>query len=57
MAPRKPTIEVTKDLDKVKLHINTPLLPDNVSFEGEMLAKIPMLNLKDWDLANYAEFL
>lgn len=50
MASCKPIVEVTKDLDKVKLHIKIPLLPENVPFEGEMLAKIPMLKMEDWDL-------
>ena len=56
MARRKPMVEVTKDLDKVKSHINTPLLPENVPFEGEMFAKLPALKLEDWDLADCAEF-
>ena len=57
MMPHKPTFEVKKDLDNVKLHINMPLFPKNVSFEGEMLVKIPTLKLENWDLADRKKFL
>ena len=56
MAQRKPVVKITKDLEKVKSHINTSLLPEKLPFEGEMFAKLPMLKLEDWDLANCVKF-
>ena len=36
--PRKSTIKVTKDPDSVKYKLFTPLLPEDVPMEGDLLA-------------------
>lgn len=39
-----------------KFSISTPLLLEQVPFEGSWLAQIPLLETEDWDLADHARF-
>jgi hypothetical protein len=47
---------VPKDPDEGKFLLNTPLLPENITFEGPRLARIPHLKLEDWDLGDTERF-
>lgn len=50
--PRWGKVKVSKDPDEGKFLLNTPLLPDQITFEGPCLACVPHLRLEDWDLAD-----
>lgn len=52
----KGKVKVPKDLDPRKFLLNTPLLPDNITFEGPRLARIPHLKLEHWDLVDHEKF-
>ena len=52
----KGKLKVPKDLDVGKFLLNTPLLPENITFEGSHLARIPHLKLEDWDLVDHERF-
>lgn len=52
MPPRKPNSKWSKDPKDGKLDIFTSLLREEVSFEGEVLGRIPQLNMEDWDFKN-----
>ena len=54
--PRKGKVKVPKDLDAGQFLLNTPLLPENLTFEGPHLALISHLKLEDWDLADHEKF-
>lgn len=45
--------KVPKDLDSGKFMISTSLLPEEVVFEGALLAHIPVLKLEDLDLSDH----
>lgn len=45
--------KVPKDLDAGQFLVNTPLLLENLTFEGMCLSWIPHFNLKDFDLADH----
>ena len=45
---RKGKVKVPKDLDVGQFVLNTPLLLENLTFEGLRLAWIPHLKLEDW---------
>jgi len=47
---------VPKDIDESKISLQTLLLPNDIVFEGAHLGRVPMLNFKDWDLANHEKF-
>ena len=49
-------MKVTKDLDSEKFTISTPLLSEQVRFEGPQLTRIPLLKMEDWELADNARF-
>ena len=49
---RRGKAKIPKDIDESKVTLHTPLLPDKLAFEGLRLARVPHLNLEDWDLAN-----
>jgi len=40
----------------VKSALQTPLLPDGITFEGLLLGCVPTLKFEDWDLANSEKF-
>lgn len=48
---RKGKAKVLKYIDERKTPLQTPLLPDEIVFEGPRLAQVPLLKLEDWDLA------
>jgi len=54
--PHKGKVKVTKDPNSDKLSISTPLLPKKVPLEGLWLARILLLKMEDWDLADHARF-
>lgn len=54
--PCKGNAKVTKDPDSNKFVISTPLLLEEVPFEGLHLARIPLLKMEDLDLANHDRF-
>lgn len=43
-------MKVLKDIDESKVTLHTPLLPDQIVFEGPRLGHIPLLKLEDLDL-------
>jgi len=49
-------VKVTKDPDAAKFLINTPLLPEGITFEGPGLAWIAYLKMEDWDLDDHERF-
>lgn len=49
-------MKVPKDPDVRKFLLNTPVIPEGITFEGPRLAWIPHLKLEDWDLADHERF-
>ena len=47
MALRKVSVRVLKEVEKVWSYINSPFLPEDVPFEGEMFMKVPLLKMED----------
>lgn len=45
-----------KDLDETKISLRTPLLLDNIMFEGTHLGCVSSLKFEDWDLTNHEKF-
>jgi len=43
-------------VDARQLLLNTPLLLENITFEGSCLARIPHLKLEDWNLVDHEQF-
>lgn len=52
----KGKVKVSKDRDVGQFLLNTPLLLENMTFEGPYLAGIPHLKLEDWDLMAHKQF-
>jgi len=48
--PCKPKSKVPKDIDESKTPLQTPLLWDEITFDGPRLAQVPILKLEDWYL-------
>ena len=48
--------KVPKDIDKSKVPLQTPLLLDEIVFEGPCLWRVPLLKLEDWDLTDTKKF-
>lgn len=48
--------KVQKEIDESKSSQQTPLLPDDIAFEGPHLGWVPVLNFEDWDLADHEKF-
>lgn len=57
VAPHKSSLKVPKDMNNVWSYINSSLIPKYVSFEGDMFAKNPLLEMEDWDFADQDKFL
>lgn len=57
LPPRKGKAKVRKDLGLGKFTMPALLFPEEVVFEGALLARIPVLKLEDWDLSNHEKFL
>ena len=36
--------------------MQTPLLPDEITFDGSCLARVLILKLEDWDLVDHEKF-
>lgn len=49
-------MKVPKDPDAGKFLLNTPLLLENITFEGLCSARILHLKLEHWDLVDYERF-
>jgi len=49
-------MKVPKDIDESKVTLHTPLLPDQIVFEGPRLGHAPLLKLEDWDSADTEHF-
>jgi len=45
--PQKPKTKVPKDIHEIKTPLQTPLLLDEISFDGPHLARVPLLKLED----------
>ena len=48
--------KVPKDIDESKSSLQTPLLLDNITFEGTHLGWVPSLKFEDWDLVDHEKF-
>jgi len=49
-------VKVLKDTDARKFSLNTPLLLENITFEGPRLAQLSHLKLEYWDLTDHERF-
>ena len=54
--PQKGKAKVPQDIDERKSSLQTPLLPNDIVFEGAHLGWVPVLKFKDWDLADHEKF-
>lgn len=54
--PRKGKAKVPKDLDESKSSLQTPLLPNDIIFEGMHLGQVPNLKFEYWDLTDHEKF-
>ena len=54
--PCKGKLKVPKDPNVGQFLLNTPLLPENLTFEGLCLVRILHLKLEYWDLAGHKRF-
>jgi len=51
--PCKGQVNVPKDLDERKSSLQTPLLPNDIIFEGAHLGRVLSLEFEDWDLVDH----
>jgi len=54
--PCKPKSKVPKDIDESKTPLQTPLLLDEIAFDGSCLARVLVLKLENWDLVYHEKF-
>lgn len=54
--PRKGRVKVPKYLDVVKSALQTPLLQEEILFEGSDLGHMPMMKFEYWDLTDSENF-
>lgn len=54
--PRKGKAKLPKDINESKSSLQTPLLPDDIVFEGLHLGWVLVLKFEDWDLVNHEKF-
>lgn len=54
--PWKGKTKVPKDLDETKISLQTPLLPDDIMFEGTHLGLVLTMKFEDWDLVDHKKF-
>ena len=54
--PRRDKSKVPKDIHESKVTLHTPLLPNQVVFEGPCLGHVPLLKLEDQDLEDTEQF-
>jgi len=50
---RKGKAKVPEDVDESKSSLQTPLLPDDIVFEGANLERVPVLKFEDWNLMHH----
>jgi len=50
------TTKLPKDLDTTKNTLLTPLILDEIRFDGLPLGRVPSIKFKDWDLADSEKF-
>ena len=43
-------------MDAAKSTLQTPLLPDEIRFDGLPLGRVPSIKFEDWDLADSDKF-
>ena len=55
--PRKHKSKVPKDIDESKTPLQTPLLPNEIYFDGLRLAWVPIFKIEDWNLVDHEKFL
>jgi len=53
---RKPKSKVPKDIDESKTPIQTPLPPDEITFDAPRLARVLIFKLEDWDMVDHEKF-
>lgn len=56
ISPWKGTPKIPKDLEATKSTLQTPLLPDEIRFDGLPLGRIQNIKFEDWDLADSEKF-
>ena len=56
LSPWKGTTKILKDLEAMKSMLQTPLLLDEISFDGLLLGCVPNIKFKDWDLTDNEKF-
>lgn len=54
--PCRGKTKVSKDIDESKVTLHTPLLLEQIVFEGPCLGHVPLLKLEDWDLVDTERF-
>jgi len=54
--PWKGKAKVPKDLEAMKSALQTPLLPNDIMFEGLPLGWVLTMNFRDWDLTDSEKF-
>lgn len=52
----KGKVKAAKDLEAMKSVLQTPLLPEDITFEGPPLGWVPTMKFNDWDLADSEKF-
>lgn len=57
LPPRKLNTKLVKETKDVKYAIFTPLLPEKIPFEGELLKTIPKLKFEDNDFNDHKKYL
>jgi len=48
--------KIPKDLDTAKRTLQTPLLPNDIRFDGFPLGQVPSIKFEDWDLVDHEKF-
>lgn len=48
--------KIPKDMDATKAMLQSPLLPDDIRFEGLPMGHVPSIKFEYWDLADSDKF-
>jgi len=54
--PWKGKVSTTKYLEATKSVLQTPLLPNDITFEDPPFSRVPTLKFEDWDLVDSEKF-
>ena len=54
--PQKGKTKIPKDLDAMKSALQTPLLPNEIRFDGPPLGRVPNTKFEDWDVTDSKKF-